>query len=94
MQCAEVLYSDHAVAQMFKRDIKITDIRHIIEHGEAINEYPNDKPYPSLLLFGFVQTRPIHVVIARDPENERCIIITAYEPDHVIWEAGFRIKKK
>lgn len=94
MQCAEVLYSDHAVAQMFKRDIEITDIRYIIEHGEAINGYPNDKPYPSFILFGFVQKRPIHVVIARDAENERCIIITAYEPDHVIWEADFRTKKK
>ncbi|HQT24963.1 DUF4258 domain-containing protein [Daejeonella sp.] len=94
MQCAEVLYSDHAVAQMFKRDIEIKDIRYVIEYGEAINRYPDDKPYPSFLLFGFVQKRPIHVVIARDAENERCIIITAYEPDNVIWDADFRTKKK
>lgn len=94
MKCAEVLYSDHAVAQMFKRDIEITDIRHIIEHGEAIDEYPNDRPYPSFLLLGFVQARPIHLVIARDLEKEKCIIITTYEPDHLIWEAGFRAKKK
>jgi len=94
MQCAEVLFSDHAIAQMFKRDIEISDIRHIIATGEAINEYPDDKPYPSFLLLGFIQTRPIHVVIARNTENERCIIITAYEPDQAIWEAHFRIKKK
>jgi hypothetical protein len=47
MKCAEVLYSDHAVAQMFKQDIEITHILHIIEYGEAINEFPNDKPYPN-----------------------------------------------
>ena len=65
MQCAEVLYSDHAVAQMFKRDIEIKDIRYTIDYGEEINRYPDDKPYPSYLLFGFVEKRPIHVVLAR-----------------------------
>lgn len=94
MQCAEVLYSDHAVAQMFKRDIEIKDIRYTIEYGEEINRYPDDKPYPSYLLFGFVEKRPIHVVLARDEENERCIVITAYEPDNTIWDADFRTKKK
>ncbi|WP_431844485.1 DUF4258 domain-containing protein [Pedobacter superstes] len=69
-------------------------MRHILEHVEAINEYPDDKPYPSFLLLGFVQIRSIHVVIAKDAENERCIIITAYEPDHAIWKADFKIKKK
>ena len=94
MQCAEVLYNDHAVAQMFKRDIEIKDIRYTIEYGEEINRYPDDKPYPSYLLFGFVEKRPIHVVLARDEENERCIVITAYEPDNTIWDADFRTKKK
>ena len=94
MQCAEVLYSDHAVAQMFKRDIEIKDIRYTIDYGEEINRYPDDKPYPSYLIFGFVEKRPIHVVLARDEENERCIVITAYEPDNTIWDADFRTKKK
>ncbi len=94
MQCAVVLYNDHAVAQMFKRDIEIKDIRYTIEYGEEINRYPDDKPYPSYLIFGFVEKRPIHVVLARDEENERCIVITAYEPDNTIWDADFRTKKK
>ena len=94
MQCAEVLYNDHAVAQMFKRDIEIKDIRYTIDYGEEINRYPDDKPYPSYLLFGFVEKRPIHVVLARDEDNERCIVITAYEPDNTIWDADFRTKKK
>ena len=79
---------------MFKRDIEIKDIRYTIEYGEEINRYPDDKPYPSYLLFGFVEKRPIHVVLARDEENERCIVITAYEPDNTIWDADFRTKKK
>jgi hypothetical protein len=47
-----------------------------------------------LILFGFVEKRPIHVVIAKDEENGRCIIITAYEPENTIWDADFRTKKK
>jgi hypothetical protein len=34
------------------------------------------------------------VVIAKDEENGRCIIITAYEPENTIWDADFRTKKK
>jgi hypothetical protein len=94
MQCAEVLFSDHAIAQIFRRDIEIGDVRHVLSHGKTIREYPEDKPYPSFLLFGFVKTRPIHVVLARSEDNERCIIITAYEPDPVLWEGDFKTKKK
>lgn len=79
---------------MFKRDIEIKDIRYVVEYGETINRYPEDKPYPSFLLFAFVQKRPMHVVIARDVENERCIIIPAYEPDRLIWDTDFRMKNK
>ena len=34
--------------------------------GEVISEYPDDVPFPSCLILGFVGTRPIHVVTARD----------------------------
>jgi len=92
MVCNETLYSDHAIAQMFKRNISVDNIKQVIESGEVLFNYWNDKPYPSCLTFGYVNNRPLHVVIAKD-NLERCIIITAYEPDENIWEADFKSKK-
>ena len=46
-----------------QRGIKIKDIRHAIMTGEIIEQYPDDYPFPSCLIFGYsVDNRIIHVV--------------------------------
>jgi len=35
-----------------ERDIWKADIEHAIIHGEIIEEYEEDKPYPSCLIYG------------------------------------------
>ena len=36
-----------------------------IQSGEIIEDYPDDKPYPSVLIFGRTREgRPIHIVCA------------------------------
>ena len=93
MVCNSLSYSDHAVSQMFKRDISTSDVRLIIENGEIITVYLYDKPFPSYLMLGYIDKRPIHVVVAKDDKLNACIVVTAYEPDADIWEPGFKIKK-
>ena len=86
-----VLITDHAWEAMEKRGIKIAGILTAILNGEVIEEYPEDKPCPSFLILGFVDSKPIHVVVALCQEHVR--IITTYEPDPIRWE-DFRIRKK
>jgi hypothetical protein len=62
--------------------------------GEAIEEYPDDTPYPSRLVLGWVGSRPLHVVAADNPEDEDTIVITVYEPEPNQWEAGFRRRRQ
>jgi hypothetical protein len=93
MTCKEVLFSDHAITQMFKRNISVDDVKRVIEGGETIAEYLYDKPYPSCLMLASVNDRPIHIVLGKDEEKERCIVVTAYEPDPSIWEPGFKSKR-
>lgn len=50
-------------------------------------------PYPSQLMLGWVGIRPIHVVVADNPEANEAIIITAYEPNSREWEPGFKRRK-
>ena len=94
MTCKELKFSDHAITQMFTRSISVDQAKWVLEHGEIIASYPADWPYPSYLILGIVNNRPIHIVVGRDEKLERCVLVTAYEPDPHIWEPGFKSKKK
>lgn len=59
-----------------------------------IADYPDDKPYPSRLLLGFVGGEPVHVVAAEDRSRKRCYAVTVYVPDPAQWEPDFRTRKK
>jgi len=90
---AKLVFRVHAVQRMFERRISEKDVRSVLESGEAIEEYPADTPYPSRLMLGWRGTRPIHVVVADNHEENECILITVYEPDPALWEADFRRRK-
>ena len=92
VHCENLIFSDHAINQMFKRDISVDNIRMIVNFGEVIQDYPNDKPFPSCLLLGYISHRPIHLVIGVNKNT--CVIITAYEPDPQLWDENFKIKSK
>jgi hypothetical protein len=94
MICKETLFSDHAITQMFKRNISVDNIKFVVERGEVITDYLHDKPYPSYLMLGYIDKRPVHVVLGKDDITGRCIIITAYEPDEITWQADFKTKKE
>lgn len=74
----------HTRKRMIERNILIKEVKEAIEKGEIIEEYANDKPLPSYLIYGMTSGfRPIHVVIALD--EEVAAIITVYEPDPNKW---------
>jgi hypothetical protein len=67
---------------------KITEseVMETVLAGEIIHEYPEDKPHPSVLIFGFTRNRrPIHVVAAYVPNEDKALVITAYEPSPELW---------
>ena len=86
------IYRVHAVERMFQRDISEGEVQDIVLLGEIIEEYIDDRPYPSFLSLGYVGTRAIHVVFAKD-DKENYIIITAYEPDMTKWENDYKTRK-
>jgi len=94
MVCKETLFSDHAINQMFKRNISVDNVKFVVENGEVIMTYLHDRPYPSYLILGYINKRPLHIVVGKDDDLERCVIVTAYEPDENIWETGFKSKKE
>lgn len=78
---------------MFCRQISSGDIRVVLETGEIIQSYPEDRPYPSRLVLGWRGSTPIHVVASDSTEGDETFVITVYEPTLELWEPGFREKR-
>lgn len=93
MNYASIRYSRHAFERMFERAITPDVIREIVTKGEIIANYPDDRPYPSALILGFDQDRPVHVVAARNVATGECHIVTVYVPDPVLWDAAFKQRR-
>lgn len=83
----------HAILQLKSRKIKLADIYAGIDNGEIIEQYPNDKYYPSCLILYFrINSEPVHFVCSVG--NNRIYIITAYNPDLERWESDFKTRRK
>lgn len=80
----------YARIQMRARRIRIDDILEVISGGDMFEKYPDDKPFPSCLIYGKSNNRPMHVVCALS--DDEVIIITAYEPDPNKW-INFRSRR-
>jgi len=90
------IYRTHAIERMFERNISDEVVEKVIKNGKIIEEYLDDKPYPSFLILGYEKDnfkKPIHVVFAKDDKN--IIVITAYRPSELKWTNNYqtRIKK-
>jgi hypothetical protein len=84
------LISNHARIRMFQRNISTNEIRKIIENGEIIEDYSNDKPCPAALLLGFIENESYHIVIAQCEDHAR--VITVYHPEKDKW-IDYRIRR-
>lgn len=61
------------------------EIRVAGQHAEVIEEYPEDKYSPSVLLLGFTAAgRPLHIQVSM-ADSEMTRIITLYQPDPAEW---------
>ncbi|MEQ1744242.1 MAG: DUF4258 domain-containing protein [Saprospiraceae bacterium] len=79
---------------MLLRNISREEVMAALAHGDIIQVYGYDQPFPSVLLLGFSGKRPIHVVASFDEKQRIAYIITTYEPDLNIFEQDFKTKKK
>lgn len=89
-----LVFRVHAIQRMFERQLSEEDVRVGLASAEVIEEYPDDKPYPSKLVLGWLGARPIHVVVADNAAAQETIVITVYEPDPEQWEPDFKRRKK
>ena len=93
--CADskIIWTKHCLERMQERDISRADVKNGIATGEIIEDYPDDYPNPSCLIFGYtVNNRILHIVAGCDSIN--IYIITAYYPDTIKFENDLKTRRK
>lgn len=89
----KIRQTNHVVVRLFQRNITQGDIENVLLNGEIIEEYENDYPYSSCLVYGInLNNEVLHVVCGL---NEiELWIITAYYPDNIKWENDLKTRKE
>ncbi len=88
----KIKWSTHCLQRMQERDISRFDVKNCIINGEIIEDYPEDFPYPSCLIYGMVaDDKVIHVVVSTD--NEYVYVITAYIPNSIKFQNDLKTRR-
>jgi len=78
--------TDHADEEAQADHLSFDEIYVSVFNGEIIEDYPDDWPFPSCLIYGntFIGD-PVHSVWAYNEENKFAVLITVYRPDPNRW---------
>ncbi len=93
VQAGRVEWRKHALQRLAERGIKQNDVLKVFVVGEQIEDYPDDKPYPSALFLGFVGEKPLHALAAFDKIDQIVYIVTAYEPSLEVFEEDYKTRR-
>ena len=93
VRTGKIRWTNHCVVRLFQRNISQENIENALLNGEIIEEYENDYPYPSCLVYGInLNDEVLHIVCGL---NEiELWIITAYYPDNIKWEEDLKKRKE
>lgn len=93
VRTGKIRWTNHCIVRLFQRNISQEDIENALLNGEIIEEYENDYPYPSCLVYGInLNSQVLHVVCGFD--GKELWIVTAYYPDDIEWEKDLKTRKE
>lgn len=78
--------TDHADEEAHNDRLSLDEVFHSVLHGEMIEDYPDDVPYPSCLIYGPTSNgEAVHSVWAYNEANGWAVLVTVYRPDPERW---------
>jgi hypothetical protein len=86
-------FSLHATRQVIARKISTGEVGEAIAVGEVIEDYPQDKYGPSVLLLGRTAAGRVLHVQCTYPSRPVVKIITIYEPDPAQWDEALKHRR-
>ncbi|RRD93531.1 DUF4258 domain-containing protein [Clostridiales bacterium COT073_COT-073] len=89
---SNILWSAHCLERMHSRKITRNEVKECIKAGEILEDYPNDFPHPSCLIYGLTKgNKVLHVVLGLT--NIGITIITVYEPNNIIFNDDLKTRR-
>ena len=89
---SNIKWAKHCLERMQERDISINDVESCLHTGEIIEDYPDDFPHPSCLIFGYTkENKVLHLVVGSN--GDTIFFITAYYPDTNKFETDLKTRK-
>ena len=90
---SNIKWAKHCLERMQERDISINDVESCLQTGEIIEDYPDDFPHPSCLIFGYTKDNKIlHIVVGSN--SDVIFFITAYYPSTDKFEKDLKTRKE
>ena len=86
-----VRVTQHFRTRIKERGIKFSEIKLALLTGKIIEQNVNDQPLPSVIILGYNDDNPLHVVVSID--GALMWLITAYYPSSDIWESDYKTRK-
>ncbi len=93
VRTGKIRWTNHCIVRLFQRNISQEDIENALLNGEIIEEYENDYPYPSCLVYGIDLNNKVLHVVCGTSETELWVI-TAYYPDNIKWKDDLKTRKE
>ncbi len=95
IKVGKIRITEHADDEAQADDLIFEEIFTSVSKGEIIEQYPDDKPYPSCLIFGKnLKDKPIHSVWAYNIKTKASVLVTVYRPDPKLWIEDWRTRRK
>ena len=89
-----VTFTRHAILRMRAAALRERRSTAFWRAVTSLSAIPTTSPYPSVLMLGGSEARPIHVVAAHNMAEDEIIIITVYRPDPERWDPEFRVRRR
>lgn len=89
----KVYWTYHVNMRMAGRYISRDVLLGSTESYEIIESYPEDKYFPSYLVWATSGGRAFHVLFAADIDGDNVRIVTAYRPNTDEWESDLKSRK-
>ena len=89
---SNIKWAKHCLERMQERDISIDDVESCLQTGKIIEDYPDDFPHPSCLIFGYTkENKKLHIVVGSN--SDTIFFITAYFPNTDKFEKDLKTRK-
>ena len=90
----KVVISNHADEEAQNDELSFDEVYFSANHGEIIEEYPTDRPYPSCLVYADTFSGdPVHSVWGYNGRTGFVVLITVYRPDPTLWAEDWKTRR-